>query len=409
MRILGVDLTRDPPSGAAEHTLVSLDDAGRVASILRAPSLPAVAAAVAQLAAGEPFVLGVNVPVVAQAKPARARRVEILVQRRLGTRLPAWSRTTSGGARGAGDALLAGLATAGAPCLPYPDRDRRKSGLAETYPELSLKALLWESSPLATPETARVQELLRAFTVPPYRRARLPARVGWVGQATALDLALRLVRPLEGFDVASVSAELSLAAGPAEVERAAALLDAVLIAGTARRYLDAPDASLFVGDVESGYVILPADGRVRRVLAADTRPRPAQLFPRASIQERLGPEVRVQPVDLLPIPGRPQPFEATFPHEPQYEFDNVDEMVWWKHCRHLGGPLLPTEGLRELAVRLAHADAAGTLRLLRSRHRTPSFRFDPPKAWRQLVPTRDGRTYVFRVVRAVFDTLGGKD
>ncbi len=409
MRILGVELSREGSPGAAEHTLVSLDPHGRIATTLRVSSVPAIASGVAQLAAGEPFVLGVNVPVVAPAKPARPRRIELLVQRRLGTRIHAWSRAPATGARVTGDALLAGLATAGAPCLAYPDRDGRRSGLAEIYPELTLRSLLWESSALAASETPRAHELLRAFGVPPYRRARMPARSGWAAQATALDLVLRLLRPIDGFDVAHASAELARAAGPDEIERAGALLDAALIAGTARRYIESPDASVFVGDVESGYVILPADGRVRRVLTADLRPRPAQLFPRASIQERLGPEARVQPVDLLPIPGRPQPFEATFAHAPQYEFDNVDEMVWWKHTRHLDGPVLPTEGLRELVVRLDHADSAGDLRLLRSRHRTPSFRFDPPKAWRQLVPTRDGRTYAFRVVRATFDTLAGKD
>ncbi len=411
MRVLGVDLTREPPAGAAEHTLVLLDATGAVATVQRAADLHALVTGVAQLAGDEPFLLGVNAPVVAPSKAARARPVETLLQRRLGVRIAAWSRTvvTGAPARVAGDALLAGLATAGLPCLPYPDRDRRRSGLAESYPELSLKSLMWESSALATTEHARVQDLLRAFAVSPYRASRIPARASWVDQLAALDLVVRVLAPLEGFDVAAVQAELGKASGPEQAERAAALLDAVLIAGTARRYLDAPDASLFVGDVENGYVILPADGRLRRALASDTRPRPAQLFPRTSLQERLGPGVRVQPVDLLAMPGRPHRLEATFPQEPRYEFDNVDEMLWWKHCRHVGGPILPTEGLREITVALGANIDAGTLRLVRSRHRTPSFRFDPPKIWRQHVPTRDGRTYAFRVVRAVFDTLPGKD
>jgi len=411
VRTLGADLTREPPLGAAEHTLVLLDASGRVATVQRATGLHGVASGVAQLAGGEPFLLGVNVPVVGPPKPARGRSVETFLQRRLGARIAAWARPSAAASSGrvSGDALLAGLATAGVPCLPYPDRDRRKSGLAETYPELALKSLLWESSALAATEHAKVQELLRAFAVSPYRAGRMPARAGWVDQAAAIDLVLRLLAPLDGFDVAAVAAELARVADAAQAERTASLLDAVLIAGTARRYLVAPDASLFVGDVETGYVILPADGRLRRVLSSDARPRPSQLFPRTSIRERLGPNVQVQPVDLLAMPGRPQRIEATFVEEPRYEFDNVDEMVWWKHCRHIGGPLLPTDGLRELIVALGSDDASGTLRLVRSRHRTPSFRFDPPKTWRQHVPTRDGRTYAFRVIRAVFDTLPGKD
>ena len=32
-----------------------------------------------------------------------------------------------------------------------------------------------------------------------------------------------------------------------------------------------------------------------------------------------------------------------------------------------------------------------------------AFRFEPPAAWRLSVPPRDGKTYPFRVMRAVFD------
>jgi hypothetical protein len=109
------------------------------------------------------------------------------------------------------------------------------------------------------------------------------------------------------------------------------------------------------------------------------------------------------------MPGRPQRLEATFDEPPRYEFDNVDEMLWWKHTRHVSGPVLPTEGLHDLAVALdAGSDDAG-LKLTRSRHRTLSFRFEPPAVWRSRLPTRDGRTYAFRVQRAVYDTGGEED
>ena len=49
------------------------------------------------------------------------------------------------------------------------------------------------------------------------------------------------------------------------------------------------------------------------------------------------------------------------------------------------------------------------LRLVRSRHRTLSFRFEPPASWRARVPTRDGKTYAFRVVRAVYETLPAEE
>jgi len=197
------------------------------------------------------------------------------------------------------------------------------------------------------------------------------------------------------------------------VERAAGLLDALLIAGTARRYLESPEHSLFLGDRDSGYIILPADGFIRRVALADTRPPAVELFPQASLRGRLSAAAKLRSLDLLSVPGKPQRLEATFENRPRYEFDNLDEMMWWKHCRHVAGPRLPTEGLAELLVQLESPAAAGEpsapLRLARSRHRTLSFRFDPPDVWRAQVPTRDGKTYPFTVLRAVYDTLPAQD
>jgi hypothetical protein len=131
------------------------------------------------------------------------------------------------------------------------------------------------------------------------------------------------------------------------------------------------------------------------------------LFPQASLRERLGRTARVRSMDLLDVPGRPHRLEATFSETPSYEFDNLDEMMWWKHCRHLTGPALPTEGLSELSVALNAEEGATSpvLRLVRSRHRTLSFRFEPPGQWRHRVPTRDGGTYPFTVLRAVYETL----
>ena len=55
------------------------------------------------------------------------------------------------------------------------------------------------------------------------------------------------------------------------------------------------------------------------------------------------------------------------------------------------------------------ASSGTSLRLVRSRHRTLSFRFDPPAAWRNRVPTRDGKTYPLQVQRAVYETLSTDD
>jgi hypothetical protein len=221
-----------------------------------------------------------------------------------------------------------------------------------------------------------------------------------------LDQVLRLLEPVAGFDLQPARAQLGEAGDDSAVEAAAGLLDAALIAGTARRYLESPEESLFVGDQESGYMILPADGSVRR-LGSDAPQTHGRLFPQASLRERLGDDVRVRAVDLLNLPGRPQRLEASFGEPPHYEFDNLDEMLWWKHTRHLEGPSLPTEGLSDLVISLGPGDGSDTspLRLVRSRHRTLSFRFEPPGAWRARLPTRDGKTYPFRVLRATYQTL----
>jgi len=78
--------------------------------------------------------------------------------------------------------------------------------------------------------------------------------------------------------------------------------------------------------------------RLARTGASKTRDR---LFPTASLEERLGAAARLRSIDLLDVPGRPARTEASFRDVPRYEFDNLDEMLWWKHCRHLSGPVLP--------------------------------------------------------------------
>jgi hypothetical protein len=231
-------------------------------------------------------------------------------------------------------------------------------------------------------------------------------RAGWADRAVTLELVLRGLGPVEGYDFAPVTETLARADSVEGTDRAAGLLDALLIAGTARRYMESPERSLFLGNQETGYTILPADPFIRRLGSSEPISREGALFPRGSLRERLAKDAKLRSMDLLSVPGRPLRIEATFSRQPSYEFDNLDEMLWWKHCRHLSGPRLPTEGLSELIVMLPdHGEDDTPLRLIRSRHRTLSFRFDPPVRWRSHVPTRDGKTYPLRVLRAVYETL----
>ncbi len=407
MKLLGLELATPLPDGIGGRTMVLLGEDGTVEKVQRVTEVPAIAATVGRIADGEPFLLGVDIPVVVPAKPARVRPVENLLRRRFRQKMNAGGRASAEDSGLPGETLLAGLATAGFPCLPYPDRDRRQSGLAETLPALILKSLLWQKSAASEERDLATQEqLFRAWTAPPYRRTALPARAGWADQAVALESVLNALGEIDGYDFAPVREVLATAASSKETESAAALLDAILIGATAKRYLDAPESCLFAGERDDGYVIVPADSLMRRLWLSDGGQASGELFPQASLRERLGNEARLRSMDLLNVPGRPARLEATFKESPLYEFDNIDEMLWWKHCRHLAGPKMPVNGLQEIQIELKSEDdqPGASLRLVRSRHQALSFRFDRPEAWRRHLPTRDNRTYPFRVVRAVYDT-----
>jgi hypothetical protein len=399
MRILGADV-RELTATDGSGTVVALDATGSISALAPVEGVASLAREVARLAAGEPFLLAVDVAVQGAATADKPRRLERALQRRLGVRLPA---PLPGAVTGFD--LLAGLAAAGHPCLPYPDRDRRRSGLAEIHPEFVLKALIWEASAAVdAKELPDRESLLRAVEPPAYRGTKL-TRAGWAARWSAVDAAARSVAVAAGFDVSGAREELQRAVTLDGVSRAASHLDASLLAGTAHRYVSEPERCAFVGERESGYVILPADAFVRRAALREAGglAERARLFPQASLQQRLAGRAALKPLELLGIPGRGQHVEAVFEAPPLYEFDNLDEMLWWKHCRHLDGGEVPADGLRELVVRLDGMGVEQTLRLARSRHKTISFRFDPPQAWRAKVPPRDGRTYPFRILRAVYE------
>jgi len=406
LKLLGIELAIPLPEGSGARTLVLLGNDGSVEKIQRVSGVPAIAAAVGNLADGEPFLLGVDIPVVVPAKTARVRPVESLLRRRFRQKMNAGGRAAAEDSGLPGETLMAGLATAGFPCLPYPDRDRRQCGLAETLPALVLKSLLWQSSPAAGErDLASQEELFRAWTAPVYRRNALPARAGWADQVIALETTLAAVGEIDGYDFSTVRDALRSASSVEDTENAAALFDAILIGATARRYLEAPESCLFAGERDDGYLIVPADSLMRRLWLSDGGQASGELFPQASLRERLGNEARLRAMDLLNVPGRPSRLEATFSDSPLYEFDNIDEMLWWKHCRHLAGPKIPVNGLQEIQIELEpEGSTQASLRLVRSRHQALSFRFDRPEAWRRHLPTRDNRTYPFRVLRAVYET-----
>ena len=238
MKIIGVDLGRRGAGGEpGPSTLVALDAEGRVSAVRHAANVPGAADAIRDLSAGEPFLVGVDIPVVGTGKPSRGRPVENLLRRRLGHRLRPGIRSTAGAEPAviAGESLLAGLAAAGHPCLPYPDRDRRSSGLAEVHPDLTLKALLWEASNLRHSAGAIREELFRALIPPPYRSEDSPKRSSWAERLSTMDMVIRSLADADGFDLRAAREAAIQAQTERDTERVGSILDAALIAGTARR------------------------------------------------------------------------------------------------------------------------------------------------------------------------------
>src|SRR5262245_15143319 len=102
MRILGADL-RELDVASGTGTVVALDAKGAIATVARVGDLAALAREVSSLTAGEPFLLAVDVPVAGAASPAKPRRVDGWLRRRLGVRLT--TARTDGGAYVSGSDL----------------------------------------------------------------------------------------------------------------------------------------------------------------------------------------------------------------------------------------------------------------------------------------------------------------
>src|SRR5262252_3026651 len=110
MRVLGAEVRGLTATGGG-GTIVALDERGEVAATAPVDGLSALAREVVKLCAGEPFLLAVDVPVVAPGGPSAKRRVDRFVQRRLGVKWPLPAAGSPGPV--AGPNLLAALATAG--------------------------------------------------------------------------------------------------------------------------------------------------------------------------------------------------------------------------------------------------------------------------------------------------------
>jgi hypothetical protein len=406
VKIFGADLARTGPDNETqEWTLVHLDPSGSVQAVHHPSSLGGLIAEMSELAEDDPFLLGVNIPVAIPTKASRTRPFESLIRKKFGIRIQPGGRNAPKSGEGAvtGEKLLAGLAGAGLACLTYPDKNRTTSALAEIHPGPTLKSLLWIGSELGKNlSQAEKESLCRSYQSPAYHPGLGRRKREWTEFLPALDLLLRTLSKQPGYDFRPTAKLLTAIGGEKDFIRAVSIFDACLIAGTARRHMESPEACAFCGERENGYTILPSDDFLRRMLIDPPAAGKKKLFPQATLKESLRGVADIRSLDLLEVKGKPKNIQAIFHELPCYEFENVDEMLWWKRCRHVDGPTLPVEGLTELSVQV-EGDTRRPLVLQRSRHTALSFRFHPPAAWRSLMQPRDNKVYQFQILRASYE------
>jgi len=406
VKIFGADLARTGQNNETpEWTLVYLDTSGSVQRVHHPSSLGGLIAEISEMAGDDPFLLGLNIPVAVPAKSSRTRPFESVLRKKFGIRIQPGGRNALHGSEGAltGEKLLAGLAGAGLACLTYPDKNRRTSALAEIHPGPALKSLLWIGSELGKnlPQDER-ESLCRSWQSPAYQPGSGRRKREWTEFLPSLDLLIRILSKQAGYDFSPTAKLLTEISSGKEFTRAVSIFDACLIAGTARRHMETPEACAFCGARESGYTILPSDDFLRRMLIDPPAAGKKKLFPQATLKESLRDVADIRSLDLLQVKGKPKNIQAIFRELPCYEFENVDEMLWWKRCRHVDGPPLPTDGLTELSVQV-EGDSRRSLALQRSRHTALSFRFHPPAAWRSLMQPRDNKVYKFHILRASYE------
>ena len=88
MNVFGADLAQGiPDKGTPLWTLVATDESGAVQEIRHPSSLPGLVAEIAALTGEDPFLLGVNIPVVVPARAARSRPFEGLLRKKFGFRI----------------------------------------------------------------------------------------------------------------------------------------------------------------------------------------------------------------------------------------------------------------------------------------------------------------------------------
>jgi len=92
VKVFGATLPRTTTPGGPLWTLVSIDPSGRVVGCAWPRSMPELITEVGKMAGEDPFLLGVDVPVVVPSRNVRSRAVDNVVRRRLGHRLEPGSR-----------------------------------------------------------------------------------------------------------------------------------------------------------------------------------------------------------------------------------------------------------------------------------------------------------------------------
>ena len=285
MRFVGCSLAWRPgEAGERPSCLVVLDERGSIVANSFATGAGEIASTVEGYGAGRRgLVMGVDAP-LSVPNERGTRRIERVLSR---LSLPAYSasRKMFGGEPFA-EELLAALESVDVEYTDYPFRRARgQRTVAEVDSSATLKVLHFEREARGNgdsrgEEDGNLLEALRALPEPKLRKGNKE------GRAEALRGAVDVLWNTPGLRLrtGNLSAELSAQENVdlskidilpglthAELDRVASLVEGTLAAYTVHRHWKGRDGSMVVGTGHEGFVLLPAVGALRELIAEECR------------------------------------------------------------------------------------------------------------------------------------------
>lgn len=289
MRYIGCSLAWRPgEAGERPSCLVVLDERGSIVANSFATGAEEISSTVEGYGAGRRgLMMGVDAP-LSVPNERGTRRIERVLSR---LSLPAYSasRKMFGGEPFA-EELLAALEGVGVEYTDYPFRRARgQRTVTEVDSSATLKVLLFERETRDGDESrgegrgeddGNLLEALRGLPEPKLRKGNKEGRAGALRGAVDVlwntpGLRLRTgnlsaeLSAQENVDLSKI--DISPGLTHAELDRVASLVEGTLAAYTVHRHWKGRDGSMVVGTGHEGFVLLPAAGALRELIAEECR------------------------------------------------------------------------------------------------------------------------------------------